>query len=108
MNKHVDAHELHAAIAQPAVPARKRKTLFLALAGGVALVGAGFWTYQTTVAAYPTLAEQLSVRGRGITMVYDRHGEPLGALTNPNSAIAEPVPLEEVSPTARPTDFPSS
>ena len=54
--------------------------------------------YQTTVAAYPPLAEQLSVRGRGITMVYDRHGEPLGALTNPNSAIAEPVPLEEVSP----------
>ena len=41
-------HEL----AQAATAAkRKRKTLFLALASGVALAGAGFWTYQTTVAA---------------------------------------------------------
>jgi len=51
MNKIVDAHELATAIPQPATPTRKRKTLFLALAGGVALAGAGFWTYQTTVAA---------------------------------------------------------
>lgn len=51
MNKPLDAHELQAATAQPAIPTRKRKTLFLALAGGVAIAGAGFWTYQTTVAA---------------------------------------------------------
>ena len=51
MNKHLDIHELEAAITQPAIPTRKRKTLFLALASGVALAGAGFWNYQATVAA---------------------------------------------------------
>jgi membrane fusion protein (multidrug efflux system) len=51
MNKPLDTHELQLAAAQPAIPTRKRTTLFLALASGVALAGAGFWTYQTTVAA---------------------------------------------------------
>ena len=60
--------------------------------------GATMNLYQTTVASYPPLAEQLSVRGAGITMVYDRNGEQLGVLTNPNSAIAEPVPLDRISP----------
>jgi membrane fusion protein (multidrug efflux system) len=52
MNKPLDMHQLDSAAApKPAIPTRKRKTLFLALAGGVALAGGGFWTYQTTVAA---------------------------------------------------------
>jgi membrane fusion protein (multidrug efflux system) len=51
MNKPLDSHEIEALTAQPAIPTRKRKTLFLALASGIALAGAGFWTYQTTVAA---------------------------------------------------------
>ncbi len=52
MNKPLDMHELEAVAApQPAIPARKRQSLFLALAGGVALAGGGFWTYQTAVAA---------------------------------------------------------
>ena len=51
MNKPLDAHELEALTAQPAIPTRKRKTLFLALASGIALAGAAFWTYQTTVAS---------------------------------------------------------
>jgi len=51
MNKPLDSHEIEALTAQPAIPTRKRKTLFFALASGIALAGAGFWTYQTTVAA---------------------------------------------------------
>lgn len=51
MNKPVDMHDLETAAPQPVVPTRKRKTLFLALASGIALAGGGFWTYQTTVAA---------------------------------------------------------
>jgi len=51
MNKPLNTHEFEAATAQPAIPKRKRKALFFALASGVALAGAGFWTYQTTVAA---------------------------------------------------------
>ena len=52
MNKPVDTHQLEGAAPQAtAIPARKRKPLFLALAGGVALAGGAFWAYQTTIAA---------------------------------------------------------
>ena len=52
MNKPLDAHELDAIAApQPAIPTRKRKTLFFALAGTVALLGGVFSVFQTTVAA---------------------------------------------------------
>jgi membrane fusion protein (multidrug efflux system) len=51
MNKPLDAHALESATPRPAIPTRKRKPLFLALAGGVALAGGGFWAYQTFVAA---------------------------------------------------------
>ncbi len=66
---------------------------------GLALVlGTALTLYQTTTAAHPALHEQLSLRSTGITTVYARHGEPLGSLTNPNSAIASPVELKEISP----------
>jgi membrane fusion protein (multidrug efflux system) len=52
MNKPLDMHELQTAtVPKPAIPTRRRRTLFLALASGIALAGGGFWTYQTTVAA---------------------------------------------------------
>jgi len=51
MNKPLDTHELEAAAPQPAIPTRKRKMLFVGLAGTVALVGAAVSVYQTTVAA---------------------------------------------------------
>jgi membrane fusion protein (multidrug efflux system) len=50
MNKMLSTHELEAAAPQPAIPTRKRKGLFLALASGIALVGGGSWTYETTFA----------------------------------------------------------
>ncbi|HEY2598229.1 MAG TPA: HlyD family efflux transporter periplasmic adaptor subunit [Candidatus Dormibacteraeota bacterium] len=52
MNKPLDSHDIDAiAASRPAIPTRKRKTLFLALASGIALAGGAFWTYQITVAA---------------------------------------------------------
>jgi membrane fusion protein (multidrug efflux system) len=51
MNKMLDRHELEAVTPQPAIPTRKRKALFLALASGIALAGGGFGIYETTVAA---------------------------------------------------------
>src|SRR5476649_2313228 len=56
MNKILSSHELEAATQQPAIPTpaiptRKRKPLFLALASGIALASGGFWIYETTVAA---------------------------------------------------------
>ncbi len=66
---------------------------------GMALVlGTALTLYQTTTAAHPPLHEQLSLRSTGITTVYARHGEALGVLTNPNSAIADPVELHAISP----------
>ena len=51
MNKPLDTHELEAAAPQPAIPTRKRKALFVGLAGTVALVGGALGVYQTSVAA---------------------------------------------------------
>jgi membrane fusion protein (multidrug efflux system) len=51
MNKPLAIHELEAATPQPAIPTRKRKALFLGLAGTVALAGGAFAIYQTAVAA---------------------------------------------------------
>jgi membrane fusion protein (multidrug efflux system) len=51
MNKPLGTHELETAAPQPAIPTRKRKMLFLALASGIALAGGGFTLYQTKVAA---------------------------------------------------------
>jgi len=52
MNKPLDAHELEAAATPTAAIApRRRKALFLGLAGTVALVGGGFAAYQTAFAA---------------------------------------------------------
>lgn len=75
----------------------------LSVASAVAILvalffGVAFLYYQSTAAAYPPLEEQLTLRGTGITTVYDRHGEPLGVLSNPDSAIAAPVELAEISP----------
>ncbi|MBV9512337.1 MAG: efflux RND transporter periplasmic adaptor subunit [Caulobacteraceae bacterium] len=51
MTKMLSTQELEAAVAQPAIPTRQRKTLFLALAGGIALLGGSFWVYETVFAA---------------------------------------------------------
>src|SRR5579864_6492457 len=52
MNKPIDTHELEA-IAAPtaAIAPRKRKALFLGLAGTIALVGGAFAVYQSAFAA---------------------------------------------------------
>ncbi len=62
------------------------------------LLGTAVAFYRETAGAYPPLASQLTIRGQGLTTVTDREGTPLGTLTNPNSAIANPVPLSSISP----------
>ncbi len=62
------------------------------------MLGTAVAFYRQTASQYPPLAQQLNIRGEGLTTVFDRDGEPLGTLTNPNSAIANPVPLESISP----------
>lgn len=80
--------------------------LYIALAsfGAIAALlmtlaaGAIMFFYQATTAAYVPLAEEISLRGTGITTVYDRSGQHIGVLTNPNSAITSPIALSEISP----------
>lgn len=91
---------------RPKPQPRSHTRLFIALASlgtVVALVftiaaGAVMFFYQSTTAAYLPLAEEISLRGTGITTVYDRNGEHIGVLTNPNSAITSPISLDEISP----------
>ena len=61
MNKLVDTHQIETATPQPAIPTRKRKLLFLALAGSVAAAGGGFWFYQTYVAAKHVVTDNAKV-----------------------------------------------
>ncbi|MGE0600040.1 MAG: transglycosylase domain-containing protein [Dehalococcoidia bacterium] len=63
-----------------------------------ATVGTALAYYRHITGEFPPLAEKIAIRGSGITTVVDRNGQPLGVLSNPNSAIAEPVQLDEVSP----------
>ncbi len=60
--------------------------------------GAAFAYYRSTTDSFPPLAEQITIRSSGITSIVDRNDQPLGVLSNPNSAIAAPVSLSEVSP----------
>jgi len=89
---------------QPLSPTKRRLALAgagAAMATSVAItiaVGLLFAFYTTTTAAYPPLGDRITVHGAGITTVYDRNGQPLGVLSNPNSAIASPVALEQISP----------
>ncbi len=75
--------------------------LGVAVAGALGvsvMLGTAVAFYRDTAGQYPPLAQQLNIRGEGLTVVLDRDGEPLGTLTNPNSAIANPVPLNGISP----------
>lgn len=51
MNKILSTQEIEAVASQPAIPTRKRKLLFVALAAGIALVGGSFWAYEAVFAA---------------------------------------------------------
>ncbi|MGE3076083.1 MAG: transglycosylase domain-containing protein [Dehalococcoidia bacterium] len=63
-----------------------------------AAIGTALAYYRHITEEYPPLATKIAIRGSGITTVMDRNGEPLGVLSNPNSAIAQPVPLRDISP----------
>ncbi len=63
----------------------------------VAGVGAVFVTYQVYADDYVPIEEKLRQTNIGLTEIYDRNGELLGALTNPDAQLLEPIPLENIS-----------
>ena len=74
--------------------------LALAVLGSIAFVvgvGALFATYQAFADDYVPIEEKLRQTNIGLTEIYDRNGELLGALTNPDAQLLEPVPLENIS-----------
>lgn len=71
-------------------------TVVFVIAAG--FMGVAFAYYRSTIRSYPPLGEQIAIRSSGITNIVDRNGEPLGVLSNPNSAIAAPVSLDQISP----------
>jgi membrane peptidoglycan carboxypeptidase len=65
--------------------------------GAVAGVGALFITYQAYADDYVPIEEKLRQSNVGLTEIYDRTGIELGALTNPDAQLLEPVPLDQIS-----------
>ena len=74
---------------------------------GAATVAASLATvfaiYQHYAKEYVPITEQLRLANFGLTEIYDRggpeDGEFLGALTNPEAQLLNPIPLEEISET---------
>ena len=88
---------------QPSASKRSIAALIAAAAAAIALgitgvFGLALANYRSITDTLAPLGEQISVRQTGITTVWDRNGEPLGVLNNPNSAITAPVALDRVSP----------
>ena len=72
----------------------------MAVLGSVAFaagIGAVFVTYQAYADDYVPIEEKLRQTNIGLTEIYDRNGELLGALTNPDAQLLEPIPLENIS-----------
>ncbi|HEX6030602.1 MAG TPA: transglycosylase domain-containing protein, partial [Tepidiformaceae bacterium] len=83
------------------MPVLLTAALSLAALGSVCLaagVGAMFIVYQSFAEGYVPIEDKLRQTNVGLTEIYDRHGEALGALTNPDAQLLEPVPLDEISP----------
>ena len=63
----------------------------------VAGIGAVFVTYQAYADDYVPIEEKLRQTNIGLTEIYDRNGEQLGSLTNPDAQLLEPIPLDNIS-----------
>lgn len=69
------------------------------LTAGVAAASGGlFFMYQSLAAGYVPISEKLNSDYTGLTEVYDRNGVLLGTISNPHAPLANPVPLEQISP----------
>ncbi|MCC7366432.1 MAG: penicillin-binding protein [Dehalococcoidia bacterium] len=74
--------------------------LSLAALGSIAAagaIGALFIVYQGYAEDYVPIEEKLRQTHIGLTTIYDRNGEELGALPNKDAQLLNPVPLEEIS-----------
>jgi membrane peptidoglycan carboxypeptidase len=75
----------------------------LALLSLLAAIGAGtvYGVYAHYASQYTPIEERISQRSTGLTLVYDRGGPEngvlLGPLSNPNSQLLNPIPLENIS-----------
>ncbi|MGH2607490.1 MAG: transglycosylase domain-containing protein [Tepidiformaceae bacterium] len=63
----------------------------------VAGVGALMVTYQVYAEDYVPIEDKLRQTNVGLTEIYDRNGVELGALTNPDAQLLQPVPLDQIS-----------
>lgn len=61
-------------------------------------LGAMFYVYQSYAKDYVPIEEKLRQQNVGLTEIYDRNGELLGALPNQDAQLLSPVPLDEISP----------
>ncbi len=61
-------------------------------------VGSLYAVYAHYASEYTPIEEKIRERSLGLTQVYDRTGILVGALSNPNSQLLNPVPLEDISP----------
>ena len=82
-------------------------TFLLALGAGVSLlvavgVGAVYALYAHYASEYTPIEQKIRERSLGVTRVWDRGGTEsgvlLGSLSNPDSQLLNPVPLEAISP----------
>ncbi|MFN8507397.1 MAG: transglycosylase domain-containing protein [Dehalococcoidia bacterium] len=65
-----------------------------------AAAGSGglFLAYQSLASGYVPITEKLNAEYTGLTEVYDRNGVLLGTISNPHAPLANPVPLDRISP----------
>src|SRR5690606_17801168 len=84
-------------------PARILLAIALALGAlgsicAAAGLGALFVVYQSYAKDYVPIEEKLRQQYIGLTKIYDRNGEELGALPNSDAQLLNPVKLEDISP----------
>ncbi len=65
--------------------------------GAVAAVGTVFAVYQNYADEYVPIEDKLRQTQIGLTEIYDRNGERLGALPNPDAQLLDPVTLDRIS-----------
>lgn len=65
--------------------------------GAAAAVGALFAVYRGYANDYVPIEEKLRQTNVGLTTIFDRNGEELGALPNKDAQLLNPVPLDQIS-----------
>lgn len=69
----------------------------LGVVSAAVAVGALYQVYQSYAAGYVPIEQKLRQANTGLTEIYDRNGVQLGALTNPDAQLLNPVALASMS-----------